>query len=186
VYKILAALLMASITAGCATTLKKTPNIVYHHDKQFLSTYSIPMPTNDIEFNQLVSLADTGNADANWMLAAIYSENNELAKSMATYQRAIDRQDKYQTNAMVNLGIMSAQQKEYKKAFALYQQAADLGNSAGYKELGTSYLLGVGVKRDFDKAKAYYMKGQALGCGECQYLVDNWDAVVALKKQESP
>src|ERR1043165_3872256 len=59
------------------------------------------------------------------------------------------------------LGIETSVNK--KKAFELYQKAANLGNVHGISELGNCYYFGVGTNIDKQKEFGLYQKAEKLG-----------------------
>ena len=53
--------------------------------------------------------------------------------------------------------------KDYTKAFALFQKAADQGNANGQNNLGSMYYNGRGVPQDYKKAVEWYQKAADQG-----------------------
>lgn len=58
---------------------------------------------------------------------------------------------------------------ENEKAFALYSQAAEQGDSMAMMRVALSYTTGVGVGQDVDKAYIWYRKAAEAGNAEAQY-----------------
>lgn len=54
-------------------------------------------------------------------------------------------------------------EKDYIKAFALFEEAANKGSVEAMNYLGDMYCFGEGVKRDFDKSKEWCRKAALLG-----------------------
>ena len=52
----------------------------------------------------------------------------------------------------------------YAKAIELWKRAAELGNTEAYYNIGNAHLGGKGVKRDFEKARHYWVQGAVRGC----------------------
>jgi len=65
-------------------------------------------------------------------------------------------------------GLSAYDKKDYKKAVALYQKAADQGDVSAQTKLGVMYANGLGVRQNTSKAKELYGKacdeGDNLGC----------------------
>jgi len=53
--------------------------------------------------------------------------------------------------------------RDYKKAFRLYHQAAQLGDAVSYCNIGYAYNFGEGVEKDENKAMYYYEQGAIRG-----------------------
>lgn len=182
-YLYVLAMLTSSVPSyAIGETSMHTPDIVYHHANDFLSNFSIPMPKNTDEFMGLIRQADNGNPDANWMLAVIYSQDKDYPRAIERYEKSIDHKDIHQTTSMVNLGYIYKEKNEINKALELFERAGESGYYGGYQALGTSYLNGSGVEKNISKAKIYFEKGRQLGCHECSWAINNWDAVVKAKK----
>lgn len=178
---VIAMLTFSSPSYAIGETSMHTPDIVYHHANDFLSNFSVPMPKNADEFIGLIRQADNGHPDANWMLAVIYSQDKDYPKAIERYEKSIGNKDIHQTTSMVNLGYIYKEKKEINKALELFERAGELGYYGGYQALGTSYLNGSGVEKDIAKAKTFFEKGSQLGCHECSWAINNWDAVVKNK-----
>ncbi|WP_445724462.1 tetratricopeptide repeat protein [Helicobacter pylori] len=62
-------------------------------------------------------------------------------------------------------------EKDFKKAFALFEKACDLNNSGGCDALGGLYEDGQGVEKNLTKAAYFYSKACKLGDQEaCEAL----------------
>ena len=60
--------------------------------------------------------------------------------------------------------------KDYDKAFAWYQKAAELsGNAAAECSLGMCYQYGYGTKMDYEKARRFYELSAKQGLGLAYY-----------------
>ncbi|MBD2798273.1 sel1 repeat family protein [Xenorhabdus sp. 18] len=160
------------------------PEKVYHHENDFLSSFSIGMPNNKEEFYFLVKKADEGNSEANWMVAIIYDQSDDDKEAKKYYQRSIGRKDDYMGRSAVNLGYLYSKNGNIKKAMILFQQAGEAGYYGGFEALGTEYFVGDRITYDYEKAKFYYAKAAKLGCIKCQHLIDNWNDAVKLKQKD--
>ena len=60
-------------------------------------------------------------------------------------------------------------QKDMRKAFQLYHEAAELGSTQALYNLGNAYYLGDGVKADEAKSLQFYEKGAVRGSAFCRY-----------------
>ncbi|EYU16768.1 hypothetical protein BA1DRAFT_00678 [Photorhabdus aegyptia] len=164
--------------------IQDTPSIVFNHSNDFLSEFSIPMPKNEDEYHALIEKANSGNIDANWMLAVIQQTEGYRQEASKRYKLSISRNDKYKLRSMVNLGFILEDENRYSDARALFELAGKSGYFEGYRTIGTNYLNGIGVNQDFNKAKEYFNKGSQIGCHECTFLINNWSDVIKLKKSE--
>jgi len=63
------------------------------------------------------------------------------------------------------------------KAFELYEQSANLGDSAAMFSVGVCYEDGEGVTKDTKKAKEWYAKSAAQGDKNAQAQLDSLNAV---------
>ena len=61
--------------------------------------------------------------------------------------------------------------KDEEKAFRLYWEALELGDTLAYANLGYCYETGQGVPADKDKAREYYEKGASLGEENCMEML---------------
>ncbi|PHM42734.1 Dot/Icm type IV secretion system effector LpnE [Xenorhabdus szentirmaii] len=172
------------ILSGRSMAEIPVPAKVYHHDPDFLSSFSIDMPNNKEEFYVLVKQSDEENSEANWMVAVIYDQSDAGEEAKKYYQRSIERQDDYMGRSAVNLGYLYSKNGYIQKAMTLFHQAGDAGYYGGFEALGTEYFVGDNITYDFEKARFYYDKAAELGCVKCQYLIDNWTDAVKLKQRD--
>ena len=63
------------------------------------------------------------------------------------------------------------------KAFELYQEAANLGNTSGINNLGDCYYSGIGIGMDEQKAFELYQKAANLGLIAAQNNLDFMDEI---------
>lgn len=141
--------------------------------------------------NYLHNLANKKHHDAICLLYCIYSSGS------------IVPQDYPQANYWLHLGIEigvpdcyfflglnylngnEGVEKDSQKAFKYLKQAAELGCISAYETVGWCYLHGVGIERDTDMAKLWFLKGAENGDRESQtaladfYAEINYDAVQA-------
>ncbi|CCW31262.1 Similarities with eukaryotic protein [Xenorhabdus nematophila F1] len=160
------------------------PSAIFNYPDDFLSALSIPMPKNENEYFELVNKANTGDPEANWMLAVIQHTVGNYQAASERYNLSISRNDKYKPKSMINLGFIFEKENKFAEARSLFERAGEIGHFEGYRTIGTNYLNGTGVKQNFSKAKEYYKKASQIGCYECTYFINNWDEVVKLKKSE--
>ena len=75
--------------------------------------------------------------------------------------------EKGDATAMLNLGICYEHgigvSRNYSKALAWYQKAADNGVAEGYYNVGVCYEIGMGDKADPQKAAAYFLQSAEMG-----------------------
>lgn len=75
--------------------------------------------------------------------------------------------------AMNNIGNILKERKQYSEALVWYAKASKYDNSAALWNLGNCYENGIGVERDLNKAKEWYLKAKEAG---------NWGAKEALER----
>lgn len=66
-------------------------------------------------------------------------------------------------------GINAAQKGDYKRAFTIFEDFANQGNSTAQNNLGHMYLNGLGTKKDYKKAIGWYEKAANQGVVNAQY-----------------
>lgn len=164
---------------------KPVPKIVFEHPADYLSSFSVPMPSNQEGFYDLVEKADRGNTDANWMLAVIYTANKQFPEAMARYRLSINLNDNRKAASLSNLGMLYQQKGDHSTANQLFEEAGAQGNFLGYKNIATNYFLGNGIPKNYEIAYAYFKKSAALGCADCQWTIDHWDDAVAMNEKNS-
>lgn len=59
-------------------------------------------------------------------------------------------------------GVYAYKEKDYKKSFTYFQQAANKGNGEAYFYIGVQYQFGYGVQQNIDEAIISYKKGAEL------------------------
>lgn len=58
----------------------------------------------------------------------------------------------------------------FSRAYKLFKQAAELGHMAAKEELALGHLLGIYLPMDFNRAKAYFDEGVAIGSPQSHYV----------------
>jgi len=92
-----------------------------------------------------------------------------------TNQRLFERIEKFNdANAMNQLGCfyklgMNGFSIDYSKAAELFRNASELGSAVAHYNLGNSYLLGKGVKKDTEKAFHHYQIAAMMGVETARY-----------------
>lgn len=74
---------------------------------------------------------------------------------------------------MNNIGNILQKRKQYSEALVWYEKASKYNNAAAFWNLGNCYENGIGVERDLNKAKEWYLKAKEAG---------NWGAKEALER----
>ena len=64
---------------------------------------------------------------------------------------------------LYKIGIEAKNNEDYKTAFDLFKKAANKGHSNSMLQVGTLYIKGLGVTRDFNKSLNWYRKAAELG-----------------------
>lgn len=97
-------------------------------------------------------------------LARAYRSAGDYDQAIEWQQKAVDAD---YASAMVYLGQMhldaQAVPRDYPRAKALFEIAADRGETAAYTALAWIYRAGVGVAQDYTQALDYYRQGANLG-----------------------
>jgi TPR repeat protein len=117
----------------------------------------------EVAFHIALMGAEGGNADAQFLIGALYQEGKgtevNLEQAVVWYQRAVAQDNPY---AMNNLAILYANglgvKKDMQKALSLYGRAAEAGDGSAMYNLGFHYLQGKNIKRDYQKALFWYQK----------------------------
>jgi TPR repeat protein len=117
------------------------------------------------------SLADKGNATAQFSIGVMYAFGRGIAKNhedaLRWYRRAAEQGH---VKAQLNLGIMYekgySRHHGYDAAMKWYRAAAEQGNAAAQYNLGMMYVRGRGVLQDFVRAYMWFdiaaMQGNAI------------------------
>ena len=108
-----------------------------------------------------ITLAEQGNADAQYSLGIIYDIGEGVAKDCKAafewYKKAA-KQDN--VNAQLNLGVMYINGRgvtqDYEAAAVWYEKAAILGDHLAQYYLGAIHLTGQGVKQDDIRAHMWW------------------------------
>lgn len=64
-------------------------------------------------------------------------------------------------------GLLAHGNKDYKKSFTYFQQAANKGKGDAYLFIGSQYYLGQGVEQNTDEAIIAFENGVKLDCSNC-------------------
>ncbi|UZO03368.1 uncharacterized protein OCT59_023775 [Rhizophagus irregularis] len=160
---------------------------------QVIQNFNIMMNTDDIETS--ISSNNISENNFNMIMNDIinlsdeYDDNEIKKQKISIYLNSHDitlheinnlsNQD--DSNSIVLLGIISYlginTNVDKKKAFELFQKAAELGNSSGIYNVGYCYMKGYGTKTDGKKAFESYQKianlGNAFGMNNLGYCYEN-------------
>jgi uncharacterized protein len=106
-------------------------------------------------------LAHQGNADAQFLLGAMYGRGEGVERDYTTavtwYRKAADQGH---PGAQWSLGTMYQDGREVPRAYAAaaswYRKAADQGYVLAQYDLGTMYAKGLGVPQDYVSAYMWY------------------------------
>jgi hypothetical protein len=127
-----------------------------------------PAVVEVINLEELRAKADSGNAEAQRKLGALYASGESVKrdyKTAAGYYRLAA--DQGVAGAQIALGeLYEAGQgvpRDEKEAAQWYRKAADQGNAAGQYALAVMYLMGSGVTKDDSEALKWYRASAAQG-----------------------
>jgi TPR repeat protein len=107
----------------------------------------------------LEKAAESGNGDAQQMLALIYYDSSDFKKRMKA------------GNVLWFVKLADYYSQNYEKAFYWYTRAADHGDAEAQYKLGVMYYQGEGVKQDYQKAFFWFEKAAVQGNAEVQALL---------------
>lgn len=117
--------------------------------------------------HKLKRKADAGDAASQYELAVQYYRGSKAKdvkpnKKLAVkyYRKAADQGN---LDAMMDLGKMAENDKDYKTAISYYEQAANKNHAASQTNLGLLYHNGTGVPKDAQKAEYWYKRGDENG-----------------------
>ena len=139
----------------------------------FVAAAMLSVSVMAADFNQTQRLANQGDAEAQYNLALMYDEGEEVRqdhfKAFEWYQKAANQGF---ASAQFNLGVMyrsgEGVRQDYAKALQWYQKAANQRYAASQYNIGILYYNGDGVSQDYAKAKEYFGKscdnGDRDGC----------------------
>ena len=97
------------------------------------------------------------------------TSNNEIMKRTNKRVEAGDAQAMYSLGYYYDKGMYGIQQN-YTMALELYHQAAELGHTEAYTNIGRAYELGRGVEVDMTEIKHHYELAAIGGCVSRYYL----------------
>ena len=119
--------------------------------------------------SRIYTLANQGNADAQYMLAALYQQHQDHYKAFEWFEKSAlqgDEASQSKVGLMYYTGVGVRQ--NYSKAFEFSLKAANKQMEASYLAVAVMYQKGQGVRQDYKKAKEWYGKscdsGQQSGC----------------------
>ena len=127
------------------------------------------------------SLADQGNAQAQFNLGVMYDNGDGVLKddkqAVEFFRKAAEQGD---AKAQLKLGFRYADGrgvlKDPKQAVKWYQKAADQDHSLAQNYLGWVYATGKGVLKDMTKAKFWIKKSYEGGDAKTRRIAkNNWD-----------
>lgn len=104
----------------------------------------------------LIEEANTGNADAMYLLAKLYWKDDQIDKAFNWFTKASEKNQADATYCLGNFychptgwGVVESSNEN---AFLCYAKAAELGSALAIYELGYQYLQGIIVEKDTEKA----------------------------------
>ena len=125
--------------------------------------------------NRIKDLADQGNPNAQYLLAALYQQADDHHKAFQWFEKSAlqgDDSSESKVGLMYYAGLGVRQ--NFFKAFEFSLKAANKKVHASYLPVAAMYELGQGVRQDSKKAKEWYGKycdnGYQLGCDKYREL----------------
>ncbi|CAL2107143.1 Por_Secre_tail domain-containing protein [Tenacibaculum sp. 190524A02b] len=90
-------------------------------------------------------------------------------KALELLQPCLEAQNDYAQLIKARLLLNSNEETQYQEAFKLLKASAEQGNAIAMADLGELYKYGKGCNLNFNKAKKWYTKAQALGNDKAAY-----------------
>ena len=121
------------------------------------------------EFSETKTLAEQGNANAQYNLGVMYGKGDgvpqDYAEAVKWYRKAAEQGD---VDAQFNLGIMYGKGEEgvpqdYAEAAKWYRKVAEQGEGDAQFNLAFMYFNGDGVPQDYAEAYVWYSLAAASG-----------------------
>jgi TPR repeat protein len=111
------------------------------------------------QLTALVSKAEGGDVQAQYDAGVAYLQNGNSAEAEKWFTRAYGNGN---YDAAVQLGLIyikNSDPKEQEKAYKYFKDASDKANSvAAQTHIGSMYHDGIGISKDANQAKLWYMK----------------------------
>ena len=153
VARLLFTLILAAIVGACG-------------EGPSLSSKQEDASSAEMRLSQLQKQADSGDADAQRNLGAMYAKGEgvpkDATKAVEWYGKAAAQGN---TDAQVALALMYREgtyaPKDYTKAAEWFQKDAEQGNAVAQTALGFMYMKGDGVREDYAMAAQLFQKAAA-------------------------
>ena len=163
VARLLFTLILAAIVGACG-------------EGPSLSSKQEDASSAEMRLSQLQKQADSGDADAQRNLGAMYAKGEgvpkDATKAVEWYGKAAAQGN---TDAQVALALMYREgtyaPKDYTKAAEWFQKAAEQGNAVAQTALGFMYMKGDGVREDYAMAAQLFQKAAARGDSRAQHAL---------------
>ncbi|MEL3908680.1 MAG: hypothetical protein P1P64_06675, partial [Treponemataceae bacterium] len=91
-----------------------------------------------------------------------------LAITACETTQAQTKKDQSEADVLFEQGQAASEAGNYDKAFKLFSKSAERGNVSAQSAVGGMYLLGIGVKTDYQKANEWLTKASRAGNAEAQ------------------
>lgn len=142
------------------------------------SLISIAVNGQNISLNELIRLANSGLAEAQYNLGLKYYHGEEVGQS---YTEALNwfrkAADQGLVEAQYNLGVMYGTGKgvgqSYSEAARWYRKAAEQGHADAQLNLGNKYYNGEGVEQSYNEAARWFRKAADQGQSDAQLNLGN-------------
>lgn len=137
------------------------------------------------EFNEAITLAEGGNADAQYRIGTFYFEHfyssriREIKRDVQkAYSWFLKAAKQGHVDAQYRLGILLAVggddigiKGDDQKSYSWYLKAAKQGHVVSQYRIGRLYSIGKGVKKDSQKAYSWYLKAAKRDHVDSQLIV---------------
>ena len=131
--------------------------------------------TKDITAGSIFEKANSGDAEAQFILGTMYVRGKEVEKdinqAIIWFTKAAQQGHSY---AQTALGMIyyykdSGVKQDINKAIKWFMKAADQGNSAAQVHLGLIYVEGEDIKQDYNEAMKWFRKAALSGNPKAQF-----------------
>ncbi len=96
-------------------------------------------------------------------LASITAAEEDKKKNIPVFTNHLADRGSDEADSWVSQGMVDEQKEDYSGAVSLFRKAAESGNTAGEAQLGTHYLIGLGIPKDVNSGVQWIRKSADAG-----------------------
>ncbi|HVU26832.1 MAG TPA: tetratricopeptide repeat-containing serine protease family protein [Verrucomicrobiae bacterium] len=159
---------------GKATSVATDSNVVAVSVAPQVQTKNLQIDYGSLSIEQIKSLAENGDAQAQYKLGNRYLQgegvSKDSSKAIKWYRKAAD-QGQVQAETLLGYSYLSGESvpKDSSEAIKWFRKAADQGYDYAQDCLGECYQGGIGVPQDYGEAVKWYQKAAEQGYVTAQY-----------------